>query len=298
MRIIFGLLMLCCGLFFSCTEDETASQQCLVPTFLSLTEVSATTATFTWQQQGALTYNVVYKLAADLPENEFQISVVSATVVLNNLLPNANYEVRVQAICDSGNSQLTEVVAFTTEAFSCQPPSASEFDVLDYNEVFVDWNETGVEISWEIEYGLTGFDLGTGVTKPASISEILLDALIVGTTYDYYVKSYCELGESEYSEVQTFTTEACEIPTNVEVFNVSSSSVTFHWNAEGQEVWEFEYGLENFELGSGTVLFTETIPTTIEQLDANTHYEFYIRANCGPNGRSEYVGPILVETLL
>ncbi len=286
------------GLLSSCGGDENTSPVCVNPAELTITDISDTSASINWISGDATSFIVEYKVSGSSTNEEIEITVESAMVILNALLPATAYEVRVRSLCVEDESAFSEILDFTTDGFACLAPSGFTFEVFDYNEVFVDWNETGNEVSWEVEYGVTGFVLGTGITKPANSSELLLDALIVGTTYDYYIKSFCEETESAYSEANTFTTEACEIPTNVEVFNVSSNSVTLNWNAKGQEVWEIEYGLENFELGTGTVLFTETIPSTIENLSASTRYDIYIRANCGPNGRSEYVGPILVETLL
>jgi hypothetical protein len=284
-------------LLASCGGDES-TPVCSIPLSLEAIEVSDTSAIINWLPTEATSFVIAYKISESLPIEDMTGTTSSASVVLNELAPNTNYEVRVQAICDETTSDFSEVLFFTTEMMQCLPASESISEVIDYNEVFVDWNDQNTATSGEVEYSPSGFNLGEGIVKPANESELLLDALIVGTAYDYYIKTYCEGNESMYSEVFSFITEACEIPTNVEVFNVSSNSVTFNWNAEGQEVWEFEYGLENFELGTGSVVFTETIPTTIDNLDAATRYEFYIRANCGPNGRSEYVGPILVETLL
>ena len=72
----------------------------------------------------------------------------------------------------------------------------------------------------------------------------------------------------------------------------NSNSVVLSWMEAGTATtWEIEYGAEGFTHGSGTVVTTSTHPFTITGLSAIT-YDFYVRANCGNNDVSDWVGPI------
>lgn len=71
----------------------------------------------------------------------------------------------------------------------------------------IDWTDAGSPAKWDIEFGPTGFTHGTGTkvsgitTKPYTIS-----GLAPGTTYDVYVRGYCEYSKSAWSVAHTFAT--------------------------------------------------------------------------------------------
>ena len=72
----------------------------------------------------------------------------------------------------------------------------------------------------------------------------------------------------------------------------NSNSVVLSWLETGSATtWEIEYGAEGFTHGSGTVVTTTTHPYTVTGLSTTT-YDFYVRANCGNNDFSDWVGPI------
>ncbi|MBR4919352.1 MAG: fibronectin type III domain-containing protein [Bacteroidales bacterium] len=72
----------------------------------------------------------------------------------------------------------------------------------------------------------------------------------------------------------------------------NSSSVILSWTETGSATaWEIEYGAQGFTPGTGTTVAVTTNPYTIDNLSAAT-YDFYVRANCGNNDFSDWVGPI------
>lgn len=72
----------------------------------------------------------------------------------------------------------------------------------------------------------------------------------------------------------------------------NTSSVTLSWTENGSATaWEIEYGVQGFTPGSGTTITVTTNPYTIDNLSTNT-YDFYLRANCGNNDFSAWIGPV------
>lgn len=57
--------------------------------------------------------------------------------------------------------------------------------------VTLSWTETGSATSWEIEYGQTGFALGTGTSVNATANPFTINNLTTGTNYDFYLRSVC-----------------------------------------------------------------------------------------------------------
>ena len=86
----------------------------------------------------------------------------------------------------------------------------------------------------------------------------------------------------------------CYAPSNVQFSNPTASSIDISWVDPNDSNSSFTiiYGEEGFDLGSGNVLTNINNPsTTIDSLENNTTYEFYLQTNCGNNNNSDLVGP-------
>lgn len=68
------------------------------------------------------------------------------------------------------------------------------------------WTETGNATAWDIEYGQTGFALGTGTTVNATTNPFTINGLTTGTTYDFYVRANCGGGDESAWVGPTTTT--------------------------------------------------------------------------------------------
>jgi uncharacterized repeat protein (TIGR03806 family) len=74
------------------------------------------------------------------------------------------------------------------------------------------WNDPNNVGSYFIEYGVSGFSLGTGTTLIESATTADLQNLLPETTYDVYVQVVCNTDNlSMYTDVYTFTTETLPI---------------------------------------------------------------------------------------
>ncbi|MGL2966929.1 fibronectin type III domain-containing protein [Flavobacterium sp. XGLA_31] len=92
----------------------------------------------------------------------------------------------------------------------------------------------------------------------------------------------------------------CEVPTAFIASNfVNGNSVSLNWTPQGdEESWIIEYGFAGFTQGTGTTITATTIPFTITGLNANNSYSFYVKANCGSNASSDWVGPVTVQAMV
>ncbi len=80
---------------------------------------------------------------------------------------------------------------FTYGLITCAKPTAFNATIVSTTEVLLSWNGNGTSSSYNIEYGPTGFTLGTGFTEIAYDNSINISNLTEGTTYDYYVQADC-----------------------------------------------------------------------------------------------------------
>jgi len=73
---------------------------------------------------------------------------------------------------------------------ACPQPTGLAFNTVTFNSANITWTLGCTETAWEIEYGPTGFTLGTGTTVPAT-SPYALGSLSSSTGYDVYVRADC-----------------------------------------------------------------------------------------------------------
>lgn len=74
---------------------------------------------------------------------------------------------------------------------ACSNPSGPSSSAVTSNSAVIAWTSNPTDISWEIEYGVTGFTLGTGTIVPASTNPFTLTSLASSTVYQFYVRSIC-----------------------------------------------------------------------------------------------------------
>jgi hypothetical protein len=182
---------------------------------------------------------------------------------------------------------------------NCADPNGLVIDLLGSTNVKISWG-TGGETAWQIEYGPTGFELGTGTVIQTSQISYLITGLEPGTGYEVYLRSNCGSdGFSDYITLDFVTLTGnpnCNAPSDLNLGLITSSTVEFSWAENNETAWQIEYGISGFTIGTGTVVETSQNIYTITGLSPSTTYEIYVRANCGSDGYSEYSDALVVTT--
>jgi len=182
---------------------------------------------------------------------------------------------------------------------NCPEPGNIVIDQLNSASVLFTWG-VGSQTAWEIEYGETGFALGTGTVIQTSQTDFFIDGLMAATGYEIYLRTNCGSdGFSNHISIQFTTSEAsvsCNAPSDVFLAGLGSDFIEIGWTENDETAWEIEYGETGFVLGTGTVLQTSQSNFTIQGLTSATTYEIYVRANCGSDGFSEYADKIVITT--
>lgn len=95
------------------------------------------------------------------------------------------------------------------EISGCPNPIVLSANSITENSAIVSWVDSGLGFIWDIEYGVEGFEQGTGtlILNHGAMSYIL-NGLEPQTTYDFYVRSHCSSENSEWSQKGQFRT-AC-----------------------------------------------------------------------------------------
>ena len=93
---------------------------------------------------------------------------------------------------------------------TCMMPVALTADNITTLSAELDWTETGDATLWNIEWGFSGFALGSGNLEQSVTKPYLLTGLEQGTTYDFYVQAICDEETSDWAGPASFTTISVE----------------------------------------------------------------------------------------
>jgi len=153
--------------------------------------------------------------------------------------------------------------------------------------------DTTQAITWyNIEYGIKGFQKGSGVSFLSSWAGCNLDKLIPGTDYSLFIRKQSVSADSSvWFEEYNFKTLSCntaisniktemEYANGINIKDLIGVNITFDALADSSEL---EFGLKGFEKGSGTIIKSVQNRFSIKgnaNLQSNTEYDFYIRAKC------------------
>ncbi|KAA1243548.1 fibronectin type III domain-containing protein [Aquimarina sp. RZ0] len=193
-----------------------------------------------------------------------------------------------------------EAEVFCEPRPKCLPPTdVTVIEVLS-REASMSWQAIGDDTNWQIEYEVTGFSEGEGILVNSSDNTYTLENLAGDTSYDVYVRTVCdEGGLSDSTGPITFRTLiSCSIPSGFEIVTAESEMVNLVWEITGgtEMSWELEYGFNGFTQGNGNVSQVDTNAVEISGLNPTTFYDVYLRAFCGDDDYSLWVGPLTFRT--
>jgi hypothetical protein len=108
----------------------------------------------------------------------------------------------------SGGSSVSDNEYYEFQWFAagaCLPPSGLGISAITSSSATASWTSGGASNHF-VEYGPTGFTLGSGSTMYVNAPTANLTGLSANTTYDVYVKDSCATSSSQYIGPSTFTT--------------------------------------------------------------------------------------------
>ena len=141
-----------------------------------------------------------------------------------------------------GNFDYIRIDNFNYEVIpSCPGTNASNASNITGSSADLGWTENGVATNWEIEWGTTGFVLGTGTRDTTSFNPHALTGLAPLTTYDFYVRAICSIGDTSiWSGASTFGTGVAG-PVGF-TCTTGNSSIAFSDDLESTNGWTGDIG--------------------------------------------------------
>ncbi|MFP4846511.1 T9SS type A sorting domain-containing protein [Winogradskyella sp. PE311] len=119
------------------------------------------------------------------------------------------------------------------EGPTCFEPTNVNFDSTSDEAVEISWNENGIATTWNIEWGIEGFNLGTGILiENIASNPYTIAGLLQNVGYDFYIRSNCAVDDlSDWVGPFTYFNSYCEsIPTSNDgegVSNVTIGNLSF-----------------------------------------------------------------------
>ena len=281
------------------------------PRQLTAGTVAARSATLSWTAPNAENlsgYQYQYK------EGEGEWTTWSETITelsasLTGLTPETEYTFRVKAIYSNGESGFISTT-FTTIP-SCLPVNTPTYSDLTAHSVTISWTlQDENQDNWDLYYTHNSEDHPDNPTTYG----YLIEGITTTPSYDltlspeapYYI--YVRANCGDYDGYSAWSTRinfaapvACFVPSNLTVSNITNTSADFTWtpNSNGSETaWQVSYNTVNGDPLGGTLVDVEGTPSVTLQLNENTTYYVYVRANCGDyDGMSGWCSSVTFTTL-
>lgn len=278
------------GAWFGPISFTTLIPPCNEPSALILDSIGINEATILWTSGGSNLWNIEYGLAGFTQGSGTVATTNSNPFNITGLDFGTTYEVYVQDTCENiGTSSWFGPISFITALPICEAPSVLMASTFTDSSATILWTSGGSNL-WNIEFGLSGFTQGSGTMILSSNNPFLLENLMSGTSYDVYVQDTCEnINSSTWIGPISFTTTIpCLSPTQVMATNISDSSATISWTSGGSALWNVQYGLSGFAIGTGTQIITASNPFEIIGLAFGTNYDVYVQDTCAGVGTSNW----------
>ncbi|MCX7547592.1 hypothetical protein OS188_06455 [Xanthomarina sp. F1114] len=196
---------------FSCSKDSTDDSNdsitCHFPINISVGTITTNSAIINWIGNNSNSYEIEYGISGFTRGQGTTISTSGLGYEFTDLSQATSYDVYLTTKCSDTNfSDVIGPVVFVTET-ACQKPTSLNLDTIDLCSISLYWDSNG-ESDFKVEYGVTGFNLGTGRVINTTDNFTTIDTYLqAGTTYDIYVRANCGSdGFSAYSDPLVVTT--------------------------------------------------------------------------------------------
>lgn len=210
-KILLKLLLLAaaCAFLFGCSkDDDSGNNNCPQPGSIVIDELNSASVRFSWGVNDQTAWEIEIGPTGFSLGNGTVFRTSEIQFFIDGLDPETNYDLYMRSNCGSeGFSSYISTQFVTAVAVpDCNQPTDLFLADLGSDFIGIGWSENN-ETAWVVEYGLVGFELGTGETLSTSQSTVTIPNLNPSTTYEIYVRANCgSEGLSEYSDAIVITT--------------------------------------------------------------------------------------------
>ncbi len=189
--------------YSSVDSFTTAAAACGVPTSLTATAITTTSATVGWGAvSGELSYDLKY--GTSLTALTTVTGIITNSYGLSSLTAGTKYYFEVATACSGGTSAYSTVDSFTTTAAPCTVPSGLNASAITSSSATAGWGAVSGAVTYNLKWGasLTALTTVSGLTS----NSYGLTGLTASTKYYFEVQTVCASNSSSYSAADSFTT--------------------------------------------------------------------------------------------
>lgn len=276
---------------------STIAPPCNVPTGLTSSAVTNTSATLTWNAiSGASSYVVQYRtigaaawLTLNSPVANLNLSALSA---------NSTYEFEVQSVCSaSSSSAFSFNSTFATSAPPCNAAAGLAASGITNDAATLSWTAVATASNYNVQYRLVGTPVWSVLSS--ANNNVVITALNASSNYEFQVQTECSSGNtSPFTSPVNFTTLAppCDVPYGLSASSITDNSVTLNWNNFSGAL---SYNLQYRVVGSASWISATSAVNTlnVSGLNGASVYEFQVQSVCGSGNNSLYSPALNFTTL-
>lgn len=199
---------------------------CNMPTSVSTSNIDTNSADISWTSGGASNAVIEYGSTGFTLGQGTQVSVTSSPYTLTGLSPATAYEFYIKDSCSATSTSLwSGPYSFSTISNTCAAPSSiTPATILDTSILF-GWTTGGASAA-NIQYGATGFSLGSGtMVMNVTGTVYTINGLMPSTSYDIYVQDTCGPISGASSWVGPLTVTTRTAPSVVSATPVSATVI-------------------------------------------------------------------------
>jgi hypothetical protein len=255
----------------------TLGAPCSVVTGLTNGTIGTNNASVSWIGNGATSYNV--RIVANGNPWGGHNSTANTTFAFTNLQPGTNYQYQVRAVCNGVFAVWSSPQSFTTNsAPSCPQVTGLTNGTIGINSAGVSWSSNGADM-YNVRIRVTGNSWGGHNSTSSTVYNF--SNLLSSTDYEYQIRPICSGFFGQWSNTQTFTTNAapsCPQVTGLTNGTIGINSAGVSWSSNGANMYNVRIRVSGNSWGghnstTGTVYnFTSLLPST--------DYEYQIRPIC------------------
>ncbi len=301
----------------TCTPFPT----CWFPTDISIDEVGQNSATFSWVDTLASSWDIEIDTAGFTPTGTPTISDITNPYTWEGGTPFTNYDFYIRSHCgDDDYSTWVGPFSFTTLPDYCE--GIHFFDTggaegnyqngEDYTTVICPHDEGDIVyvdfLSFDLESGYDSLYIYDGdVADPAFLiggysgttpPESLLLSTHESGCLTFVFHSDIVINHPGWEAAITCApTPTCWFPSDITVTDITMTSALISWTDTLAGAWDVEI-VPVGEDPTGTPTYTSVSnPFLWEDAETGTEYDVYVRANCGEEDVSFWIGPYAFTTL-
>jgi Pregnancy-associated plasma protein-A/Fibronectin type III domain/Secretion system C-terminal sorting domain len=280
----------------------STSTVCPAPTNFAAQNITTNSATITWAISAfpSASYAINYRKVGTTTWTN--VTTVSNTNLLQNLLANTSYEVEIKALCASNMSSGILKGTFTTKAnttISCGAPASVSATTITENSANMNWSAIVGASSYIVYYKTLTATTWQQISSTTAATT--LKNLLPSTFYYIKINAVCSGVNSSDSPIVNFTTLAptCNtVPTGLKTTSITTNSIVVAWTAStNAKAYRLQY--KKTTDATWTVISNLTTPNyTIPNLATNTAYTIQVATVCQNNISSNFSTAINATTIL